>query len=244
MPALSIIPAAAVMDESLTPTQLRVLCAIGIHTDKLGGNVWASVRTLAKEANVAERTVQAACAVLVERGYLKVVPRVGTTNLYEVQLDAGVHPVAGEGVQELLRGRGAPAAAPKRPQRTTPKSNESSEAERAVLQALWTKYPKRPEPHSFPAALKALVPVLRAGVDGARIVRAVERYATHCQLNKTEPQYVKSMPRFFADEFWRAYDVVLVHGRTREEWARSGQDVSKFDALAQSQAGTLTQRSA
>ncbi len=98
MPALSIIPAAAVMDESLTPTQLRVLCAIGIHTDKLGGNVWTSVRTLAKEANVAERTVQAACAVLVERGYLKVVPRVGTTNLYEVQLDAGVHAPAGEGV--------------------------------------------------------------------------------------------------------------------------------------------------
>lgn len=240
MPALSIIPAAAVMDESLTPTQLRVLCAIGIHTDKLGGNVWASVRTLAKEANVAERTVQAACAVLVERGYLKVIPRIGSTNLYEVQLDAPLHRPAGEGVQELLRGRGAPAAAPKRPQRTTPKNNESSEAERAVLQALWTKYPKRPEPHSFPAALKALVPVLRAGVDGARIVRAVERYATHCQLNKTEAQYVKSMPRFFADEFWRAYDVVLVHGRTREEWARSGQDVAKFDAMA----ATLTQRSA
>jgi hypothetical protein len=243
MPNLSIIPAAAVMDETLTPTQLRVLCAIGIHTDKLGGNVWTSVRTLAKEANVAERTVQTACAVLVERGYLKVVPRVGQTNLYEVQLDAPLHRDAGEGVQELVRGRGAAADAPKRPQRTTPKSNESSEAERAVLQALWTTYPKRPEPHSFPAALKALVPVLRAGVDGARIVRAVQRYATHCLLNKTEAQYVKSMPRFFADDFWKAYDVVLVHGRTREEWARSGQDVSKFDALA----GTLntpTQRSA
>lgn len=240
MPSLSIIPARAVMDQTLTPTQLRVLCAIGIHTNKLGGNVWASVRTLAKEAGVAERTVQLACAVLVERGYLKVTPRVGTTNLYEVQLDAGVHPDAGEGVHELLRGRGAPADAPKRPQGTTPKGNESSAEERAVLQALWTTYPKRPEPHSFPAALKALVPVLRAGVDGARIIRAVERYATHCRLNQTEPQYVKSMPRFFADEFWKAYDVVLVHGRTREEWARSGQDVSKFDSLA----ATLTQRSA
>jgi hypothetical protein len=251
MPALSIIPAAAVMDETLTPTQLRVLCAIGIHTDKLGGNVWASVRTLAKEANVAERTVQAACAVLVERGYLKVIPRVGQTNLYEVQLevhrgvntDALLHRDAGEGVQELVRGRGAAADAPKRPQRTTPKSNESSEAERAVLQALWTTYPKRPEPHSFPAALKALVPVLRAGVDGARIVRSVQRYAAHCLLNKTEPQYVKSMPRFFADDFWKAYDVVLVHGRTREEWARSGQDVAKFDALV-GNLNTPTQRSA
>jgi hypothetical protein len=63
------------------------------------------------------------------------------------------------------------------------------------------------------------------------LVRAAERYATHCALNKTEPQYVKSLPRFFADDFWRAYDVALVHGRTREEWARSGQDVLVFDQL-------------
>lgn len=240
MPSLSIIPARAVMDQRLTPNQLRVLCAIGIHTDKLGGNVWTSVRTLAREANVSERTVQTACVVLVEYGYLRVVPRPGSTNLYEVQLDAPPQPASGEGVQELVRGRGATATAPKRPQGTTPKHSESSAEERAVLQALWTTYPKRPEPHSFPAALKALVPVLRAGVDGARIIRAVERYAAHCRLNQTEPQYVKSMPRFFADDFWKAYDVVLVHGRTREEWARSGQDVSKFDSLA----ATLTQRSA
>ena len=239
MPSLSIIPARAVMDESLTPNQLRVLCAIGIHTDKLGGNVWTSVRTLAREANVSERTIQSACVVLVERGYLKVVRRPGSTNLYEVQLDAPPTLASGEGVQELLREGGAIAAAPKRPQGTTPKNNVSAD-EKAVLDALWSKYPKRPEPHSYPAALKALVPVLRTGVEGARIVRAVDRYATHCQLNHTEPQYVKSMPRFFADEFWRAYDVVLVHGRTREEWARSGQDVSKFDAMV----ATQTQRSA
>jgi hypothetical protein len=27
------------------------------------------------------------------------------------------------------------------------------------------------------------------------------------------------------------YDVPMVHGRTREEWARSGQDVLEFDRL-------------
>lgn len=230
MPALSIIPAAAVMDATLTPTQLRVLCAIGIHTNKLGGNVWTSVRTLAKEANVSERTVQAACVVLVERGYLKVIPRVGQTNLYEVQLDAGVRPAAGEGVQELLREGGAEAAAPKRPQGTAPKNNDSAEV-KAVLDALWTIYPKRPEPHSYPAALKALAPVLRAGAEGARIVRAAERYAAHCRLNQTEAQYVKSMPRFFADEFWKAYDVPVVFGQTREQWRSHGKDVSQWDRL-------------
>jgi hypothetical protein len=31
---------------------------------------------------------------------------------------------------------------------------------------------------------------------------------------------------------WEQYSQVTVHGRTRDEWARSGQDVSEFDRLA------------
>jgi len=247
MPNLSIIPAAAVMDAELSSTQLRVLCAIGIHTNKLGGGVWASVRTLAKEAGVSERTVQAACGVLEEKGYLTVIARPGLTNLYEVRLDAkGVQaaaPLHGDAPlppQQLLHPTPAIAAAPKRPKGTTQNTTYSADETR-IVDAIWGCYPKRPEPHSYPAARKAIVPVLRAGTDGTRLVRAVERYATHCGLNKTEPQYVKSMPRFFADDFWRAYDVVLVQGRTREEWARSGQDVSKFDRLLAEQS---TQRRA
>jgi hypothetical protein len=100
---------------------------------------------------------------------------------------------------------------------------------------VWKAYPKRPEPHPFLAARKAIVAVLREGTSPTSVVRATQRYATYCVLNKTEPQYVKSIPRFFADEFWKVYDVAMVHGRTREEWARSGQDVLEFDRLLEEQ---------
>jgi len=88
MPYLSIIPAAAVADGRLSDTHIRVLCAIGTHTNKLGGNVWASVGTLAKESNLSERTVQRSVLALVECGYITRTERVGRTNLYEVSLQS------------------------------------------------------------------------------------------------------------------------------------------------------------
>lgn len=221
MPNLSIIPARAVMDRELTPTQLRVLCAIGIHTNKLGGGVWTSVRTLASEAGVSERTVQTACGVLVERGYLTVVARPGRSNLYEVQLDAPP--------QELLHPTPAIAAAPERPQRTTPKPQGATKAE---LDALGAVYPERPEPPIWPAVVKELNALLWDGVPFEKIRRCAERYAVHCRLNQTDPKYVKTLHRWLADGMWRTYDVLTVHGRTREEWKRSGQDVLEFDRLA------------
>ena len=234
MPNLSIIPARAVMDTTITPTQLRVLCAIGMHTNRLGGGVWTSINTLADEAGVSRSTVKRACEELEERGYLLRTERPGTTHLYEVVLDPVQHPVHPDepgGGSSGRPGGEVIAVTPKRPKRTPPLHEQEA---RMVLDALWATYPKRPEPHSYPAALKALLPVLQAYPDGetaARIIRAVKRYATHCALNETDPQYVKSMPRFFADEFWKTYDVATVQGRTREEWARSGQDVLEFDRL-------------
>jgi len=96
---------------------------------------------------------------------------------------------------------------------------------------VWRRYPKRPEPHPFIPARKAVADCLAAGATPQQLIRAVERYRAHGILNETEPQYVKSVPRFFTDDFWRVYDVQTVHGRTREEWARSGHDVLEFDRL-------------
>ena len=231
MPNLSIIPAQAVMDPDLTHTQLRVLCAVGIHTNKLGGGVWASVRTLAQEAGVSERTVQMACATLAEKGYLVVTPRPGQTNLYDVILQDTPAPAgAPHPRSSSCTPTPAIAAAPKRPKRTTPK-NEYSADEQEVVDALWKIYPKRPEPPPFIPVRKAAVELLRSGVSADRLLRAADRYATHCALNHTEPQYVKRLLRFLTDGAWEVYDVKTVYGRTREEWARSGQDVLEFDRL-------------
>jgi DNA-binding transcriptional ArsR family regulator len=234
MPNLSIIPARAVGDPALDASHVRVLCAVGLHTDASGGNVWTSIATLARESGVSESTVHRAINTLEEHGYLRVIPRTGRTNLYEVilQRPEGVSSVTPGGVTGD-RG-GVSWVTPKRPKRTPPK-NDYTAQEAEVIDAVWRAYPKRPEPHPFLAARKAIVAVLREGASGTSVVRATQRYATHCALNKTEPQYVKSIPRFFADEFWKVYDVAMVHGRTREEWARSGQDVLEFDRLLEEQ---------
>ncbi len=233
MPNLAIIPAQAVMDRDLSHTQLRVLCAIGIHTNKLGGGVWTSINTLADEAGVSRSTVKRACEELAERGYLRITERPGTTHLYEVVLDPKLDPVHLGDPTPSSSGRPGGqviAVTPKRPKRTTP-SNAISAEELEVVDALWKTYPKRPEPPPFVPVRKAVVELLRSGVAPSRLLRAAERYAAHCSLNHTEPMYVKSLLRFLTDGAWEVYDVKTVHGRTREEWARSGQDVLEFDRL-------------
>jgi hypothetical protein len=227
MPNLSIVPASAVMDRDLTPTQLRCLCAIGIHTNRLGGNVWASVRTLASEAGVSERTFQGACQALETRGYIKTVSRPGRTNLYEVVLDPPPQPAAPP--HQLLHPTPAGAVADERPKGTTPKLPV---VEREDVDDLIARFPQRPEPPVWPAVMKALKEVRRGDVPLDRIYRAAERYAAHCSLNKTEPQYVKSLVKWLSDGTWRTYDVLTVYGRTRDEWRLSGQDVWEFDRLA------------
>lgn len=225
MPNLSIIPAQAVMDRDLTATHLRVLCAIGLHTNKLGGGVWTSLNTLADEAGVSRSTVKRACEELETRGYLRRTERPGTTHLYEVVLDPG-H-LGEPGVRSSGRtDTQVIAVTPKRPKRTTP-HNELVE----LVDALKAVYPKRPEEPPYPALLKAVDAALTAGATPDRLHRAADRYRVHCQLNATEPQYVKSLVRFLTDGVWQTYDVKTVHGRTREEWARSGQDVLEFDRL-------------
>lgn len=234
MPHLSIIPANAVADGDLTDTQVRVLCAIGTFTNRLGGNVWASVNTLAKACSLSPRTVQRALPKLLERGYLRALIRPGRTNLYEVVLDS----------PPSLQTQGGDSAVTPPPSEESPKrlkERSSSTILQKVndwdiaqhLSEMWTAYPPRPEPYSWVAVRKAVVETLEAeSVTADQLVQAVHRYAQHCQATNMEAKYVKGMVGFFRDGYWKAFNVATVHGRTREEWARSGQDVTEFDRLA------------
>jgi hypothetical protein len=67
---LCIIPARALQDEAMTPTELRVLCAIGRFTSEDGTGVWAAAQTLADVANVHVAHLRRAVNALVERGYV------------------------------------------------------------------------------------------------------------------------------------------------------------------------------
>lgn len=235
MPLLSIVPAKAVSDPNITDTQVRVLCAIGTYTNRLGGNVWASVNTLAKSCNLSPRTIQRALPVLLNAGYLRVVVRPGRTNLYEVVLDTPPSGVTEGGVTGVT-----PPPSVESPKRS--KERSSSTIPQRVkdwdiaqqLTTIWNTYPPRPEPYAWVAVRKAVVETIESeSVSVDRLVHAVRRYAQHCQATGVEPKYVKGMVGFFRDGYWKAFDVSTVHGRTREEWARSGQDVSEFDRLVE-----------
>lgn len=247
MPSLSIIPAQAVMDSSVSGTQLRVLCAIGIHSNRLGGGVWTSVKTLAKEAGVSTRTVQRAADELCVKGYLRRIERPGRTNIFEVVLAPVLDEDSPKDLSpptELCHPTPDKAVSPERYQLTVKdistahevkdKGSRQSHQELVELTStLEQVYPKRPDTYPFPALLKAVKDSLAHGAEASQLVRAAERYAAYCSLNSVEPRYVKSLLRFLRDGFWKIYDVQTVFGRTREEWARSGQDVLEWDRLAQ-----------
>lgn len=242
MSTLCIIPASAVADPGLTDTQVRVLCAIGTFTNRLGGNVWASVKTLAAGSNLSERTVQRCLPALMDKGYLRMETRTGRTNLYEIVLDRapeGVTPVSGGG--DTADGGGVTPQSPKR-YKLTVNTTIPAKAPKVVstqhpalsdlVDAIWAVYPQRLMPHPFIPFRAAISTLLSAGVHPDNLYRSSQRYAESVLRERTEPKFVKSLHGFFTDDYWRAYDVALVEGRTREEWARSGQDVSEFDRLA------------
>lgn len=225
MPNLSIIPAAAVADSRLTDVHVRVLCAIGTHTNRLGGNVWASVATLAKESNLSERTVQRSLAALIEAGYLRKTERTGRTNLYDVLLDG----VSTESPAPVTTVTPPPSVqSPKRVKERYVLTGDDTQC----MSYCWSTFPKRDVPSPYPLFVVAYRDLRMAGVSCDDIAKAAHSYAAYVTKNGTEQKYIKTIHRFFADDSWKAFCEQTVGGRTREEWARSGQDVEEFDKMA------------
>ena len=225
MPNLSIIPAAAVADARLSDVHVRVLCAIGTHTNRLGGNVWASVATLAKESNLSERTVQRSLAALIEAGYIRKTERTGRTNLYDVLLD-GVTNESPTPVTAVT-----PPLTTQSPKRVKERYTLTSD-DTQCMKYCWETFPKRDVPSPYPAFIAAFTALRMADVPCDEIAQSAQGYAAYTAKSGTEPKFVKTIHRFYTDESWKAFCVHIVGGRTRDEWARSGQDVAEFDRLA------------
>ena len=228
MPNLSIIPAAAVADSRLTDVHVRVLCAIGTHTNRLGGNVWASVATLAKESNLSERTVQRSLAALIEAGYIRKTERMGRTNLYDVMLD-GVSGVSTESPTPVTAV--TPPLSVQSPKRVKERYVLTGD-DTQCMSYCWSTFPKRDVPSPYPLFVVAYRDLRMAGVSCDDIAKAAHSYAAYVTKNGTEQKYIKTIHRFYADDSWRAFCEQTVGGRTRDEWARSGQDVEEFDKMA------------
>jgi hypothetical protein len=224
MPNLSIIPAAAVADPRLTDVHVRVLCAIGTHTNRLGGNVWASVATLAKESNLSERTVQRSLVALIAAGYIRKTERMGRTNLYDVMLD-GVPTESPTPASTVT-----PPPSVQSPKRVKERYTLTGE-DMQCMAYCWDVFPKRDMPTPYPLWVVSFRDLRMAGVSCDDIAKATHGYAAYVAKEGTDPKFVKTIHRFYADGSWESYCVKTVGGRTREEWARSGQDVAEFDRL-------------
>jgi len=99
---------------------------------------------------------------------------------------------------------------------------------------IWKVFPKRDVPPPYAAFVAAFRNLRIDGVPYADLVQSAHGYAAYVTKNSVEPKYVKTIHRFYMDDSWKSYCVKTVLGRTREEWARSGQDVAEFDKLADS----------
>jgi hypothetical protein len=230
MSYLCIIPASAVADPDLSDTQVRVLCAIGTFTNRLGGNVWASVATLAKSCNLNPRSVQRAVPVLIERGYLKRMPRTGRTTIYEVVLQTAPFE---EVTQESLGGDlvVTPPPTTQSPKREKERYRLTDE-QKSGMDYIWSIFPQRTVPHLYVPFAAAFSALCEGGTTTGALVRSAEGYVNAVIKDGTDPKYIKTLHRFYADDSWKAYCVLTVEGRTRDEWARSGQDVAEFDRLS------------
>jgi len=93
-------------------------------------------------------------------------------------------------------------------------------------------YPARDVPHPHVPVRSAILDLLKDGAEPMDLLRAARNYAAYCEKEGTPPKYRIGSTRFYRDGIWQQFNVVTVHGRTREEWARSGQDVAEFDRLA------------
>lgn len=102
---------------------------------------------------------------------------------------------------------------------------------RALVEAIWYAYPKRPVPEPYVPLRTAVAACRKDGASDAALLRAAEGYAVAVRKDGTPAQYVLGAVRFYRDGVWQQHAVPRVEGRTREEWARSGQDVAVFDAL-------------
>jgi hypothetical protein len=101
----------------------------------------------------------------------------------------------------------------------------------ATIDAIWQVYPAREMPHPFIPARKAINELLDAKVDPDILIRAAETYAAQCRKDGTEKKYVKSLHKFFEDDFWQGYCEITVNGLTRSQWTRNGLDVAQFDMM-------------
>lgn len=93
-------------------------------------------------------------------------------------------------------------------------------------------YPPREFAYAHVPVRTEILALLKEGVHPKQLLNAARNYRRECDYHKTPKKYTTGSCAFYRDGKWRAYAQTTVYGRTREEWARSGQDVGEWDRLS------------
>jgi hypothetical protein len=101
-----------------------------------------------------------------------------------------------------------------------------------LVGAIHKIYPPREWDYAHVPVRTAVLALLKEGVHPKQLLNAARNYRRECDYHKTPKKYTTGSCAFYRDGKWRAYAQTTVYGRTREEWARSGQDVGEWDRLS------------
>ncbi|MCH8112649.1 MAG: helix-turn-helix domain-containing protein [Proteobacteria bacterium] len=217
-PHLCIIPAAAVFDERLSATDLRVLAALGVHADR-NGHCNPSLGYLAKRLKTDRRHVRRRIRKLEDLGILSTARNFSQSG-QEVALQISInlpvgpkrpHPSGSNGptpgAETALGGRAisSQGVGLKQPHHKRHKNDKGKRTESA-FEEFWETYlsrgdypnPKKPAREKFLAAVKK-------GTDPADILRGVKNFVLAEQANGTEPRFIPMAITWLNQERWEDY---------------------------------------
>lgn len=202
--------ASAIDAETGSATMKLVLILLADYASDDGEKIYPSISTIAKRAEVSERTVQYTIRELVKKGLLEIVQeRTGSTTIYRIPLQ-NLHPCkictpaesAPGGVQNLHRG-GA-TVAPKPINNLSIKQVTIDENLKKFIETIKSEYPKRQGSHEWKPAESKIraIPIKEresviSGVIGYR--KSQEK------LGNIGTKYIKHPKTFFNNDTWRDY---------------------------------------
>lgn len=210
----AIIPTAAVMDTSLTSTQMRVLMVLATFSDR-DNRSYPKQATLAEACGKARETVNRALQVLAEKGYVQVVQRwredgSQTSNSYTVLLDGDVI-AESQGCDATITGGVTPedhtGCDAKRSHHEDTQLNTPTETPSvgSVVKLIWEASPKVSKGRSSQKLLRTQIEKLLKEFPEERLRKAWQAYLDAPDTGRDDFKFVPAVDRWFRDRKFEAW---------------------------------------
>jgi len=183
---------ASVIDADAGSATLKlILILMADHASDDGERIYPSVGTIARRAEVSERTVQYAIKELVRKGLLEVAQeRTGATTIYRIP-PQNLH-------------RGGATVAPKPISNLSVKPITLSSDDQDFIERVKSEYPKKKGEYGWKKAEPTIKRIPKK--DREAVIAGVIGYRKFCETERRiNTTFVKHAPRFFNAESWLEY---------------------------------------